>query len=682
MGGTKRFAAGRLGPIPVALSAILVIASCDLESPQAPTFETQVTIPMSEHRISIAEIIADIEGIEVDDDDIRLTVSGTGDPVSIDDELSVSVQGTHVDSELGPFELNEGLETEAVFTFDEIAPPGTVEGTYPVPPFAFALPERTTPGLDGVSQVTFASGSLVLTVVNNLAVDLGGCVPDVEVEIRDGVSGQTLATWTPPSGIPAGGSVQSVVDLAGITMSDDLRVTISGCSPGSGTPVDVRYSDTVIVRASLDGVTAESALAEIPPQAFGTSGTTPWDDDLALTDALVSAGSASVVVGNTSPLDVDMELRFPEFTRDGGPLGFVLRVPAASSLEATVDFAGASFASPTDVTEAAYMVSATTSGSGGAEVFVTSEDGLAIDVSDIALEFEWVEGTPDPMEKTFGPVTETVEWPEETNGFAPAAATVVFSVASSVGAEVAGEIVITGTDADGVETTITEPATIAAGSLAAPVTTDVVLDETNSDILDVLAVFPTRIDVSGTFELGDGATPVRLERGGSLNASYQVIVPFAFAIGAASIELDPYDVQLDADIQDLLSDDASGATLTARLTNGLPFGAAAVLVFSPELETLFTSPELELEPLAAEPAEVDAVSGKTVVATDSRNVVTLGEADLQTISRPSIYLGVRIDLSESPGVVVVSPTDELVVEAYLTLDVTVSDGVLSGSDEE
>ena len=145
--------------------------------------------------------------------------------------------------------------------------------------------------------------------------------------------------------------------------------------------------------------------------------------------------------------------------------------------------------------------------------------------------------------------------------------------------------------------------------------------------------------------MGDGATPVRIESGASLAASYQVVVPFAFTISAASIEIDPFDLELDEDIREMLTEDVGSAVLTARLTNGFPFGAAAVVSFDETTETLFTDPDLELAPLQAPAAEVDENSGKTITATGSSSVVDLGDADLDTIAQPTIFLGVRIDPS-------------------------------------
>ena len=107
------------------------LAGCGIEAPEAPTFETTVTIPISEQRITIAEVIEDIDDIEVGEDDIRLTLSGDIDAVSLDDELTVSVSGTSISSEVGPITLQDDLEADVAFTFGELAPGGTIRGQLP-----------------------------------------------------------------------------------------------------------------------------------------------------------------------------------------------------------------------------------------------------------------------------------------------------------------------------------------------------------------------------------------------------------------------------------------------------------------------------------------------------------------------------------------------------------------------
>jgi hypothetical protein len=210
-----------------------------------------------------------------------------------------------------------------------------------------------------------------------------------------------------------------------------------------------------------------------------------------------------------------------------------------------------------------------------------------------------------------------------------------------------------------------------------------VIDETNSDILDLIGLYPTSVEVLGNLGVGDGLTVVRLDRSATVSGHYALTSPFAFTVQNATIELDPYEVDLDEDLREALAEDVCSVRIRARIENGFPFGAAAVLNFATDSLTVFTNPEITLDPVDAPPAEVDQSSGKTVQATATQDEVALAPDEIQTLAEPDLFLGVQLDLVPSGGVIVVSPTDEVVVSSTLILELTVSEDLFDdGGDDE
>jgi hypothetical protein len=655
------------------------VVGCSFEAPEAPTFDTQIVVPISEQRFSIAELLEDIDGIEIDSTDIRISLAGELDEVTVDDELSLSMEGTSFSSELGTFELNDGLGADVGFTFGELAP-GVPPGDTVVPPFAFSLPQRDASSIDDFSQVTFASGELRISITNGLPVPISGaCSPNLAIVVSDGT---TDYQWQVTLPIAPGETLVLTQDLAGETLGNSFSVALDGCSPGSGgSTVTVDPADELQVSVSFENVTAESATARVPSQSFGTTDVSSWEGDLRLRRAEVTSGGAVISLVNATPLTASITVRFPDFRESGGDtLGFDLPMPPSSNQDVTLDFAGVRFESPLPVTETSYVVRVVTEDTGDAEVALTSTDAVDVTVGDLDLEFLWVEGIPDALEEEIGPFTESLEWPDETEGFRPAVATLRLTIANGFGAAVSGDLVVEAFGDEETDSLVT-PVTIAAGTADAPVTTEVILDETNSRITDLLGIYPDSIQVSGRFEIGDGTSVIRLEAGATLDGSYTVSAPFAFVVDGATVELDPYAIELDDDLQDMLRDHVAQATITVRLTNGFPFGANTSLVFDPDSTVLFTDPELELVAVRATAAEVDEVTGKAKTAATSATVVTLTQEDIETLAAPEIYLGVVVDLLPSDGVIVVSPENEVVVTSYLTIDLIVSPDLLEDDDE-
>lgn len=661
-------------------TTLLVLVGCSFESPEAPTFETQIVVPISEQRFTIEELLEDIDNIEIDSTDIRISLEGELDEVTVDDELSLSMEGTSFSSELGTFELNDGLGADVAFTFGELAT-GIPPGDAVVPPFAFSLPERDASAIDDFSSVTFASGELRIAITNGLPVPISGaCAPTLSITLSDGT---TDYVWSVTTEIAPGETRVLTQDLVGETLGNSFSVALDGCSPGSGgSTVTVDPDDELQVSVSFENVTASSATAAVPSQTFGTNDVSSWEDDLRLSRAEVASGGSVVSLVNGTPLTATIAVRFPDFRTTGGDtLGFDLPMPPASNQDVTLDFAGVTFDSPSPVTETSYVVRVVTEDTGDTEVALSSTDAVNVTVGDLDLDFLWVEGIPDELDEEIGPFTESLEWPDETDGFLPAAATLALTVENGFGAPVTGNLLVEAFGAEASDTVMTA-VVIAAGSAASPVTTEVIIDETNSRILDLLALYPDSIQVRGTFEIGDGASVIRLEQGATMAGSYTVSAPFAFTVDGSTVELDPYAIELDEDVQDMLRDNVARATITARLVNGFPFGANTSLVFDPDSTVLFEDPSVELVAVRAAAAEVDEDTGKAKTATTSATVVTLTQEDIETLTAPEVYLGVVVDLLPSDGVIVVAPENDVVVTSYLTIDLIVDEGLLEDDEED
>ena len=670
----------RLWTRALVVGALGGLVGCTIEAPEVPTYDTQITIPLSEQRKTLAALVEDNDGIVIEDDDIRIDIGGTLDTMTLDDELSVTASGTSFSTEVGAFDLPPNLGGTVGFTIDDLVP-GFPEGDHIVPPFIFSVPERELTGLDQFSAVEFASGDLVVDVTNDLAVPAGGSCGPITFTIRESTGGSVVAVLTHVPEIAPGETVRLTDDLAGISLTNTMSVEVAGCSPGSGGSfVTVSAADGLNLSIALDNVTAASATAEIPAQAFSHAGSTTWGDEMLLQDASVLSGGASVDFVNTTPLTATVTLRFPAFDQGGSPFEMSLPLPAAGSDTVVLDFAGVMFSASPATNVLDYEVDVTVPGSGGSQVTMNATDAIDVTVGDVGLELDWLVGIPSAIDQSFGPFTDPVEWPEDTDGVSPAAATFSIDLTSEIGIDVTGSIRLEASNPDGESATLNQDVTIAAGALGSPVTTTITFDSSNSDILDLLALFPDEITISGDLDVGDGVATVRLDRGASVDGEYNVSAPFAFTVTGGSIELDPILLDIDDDTRERILEDVSRVELIGDLTNGFPFGATATLMFSGDEGTVYTSPGLTLDPVSAPAAEVDPISGKAETAAESQQVLDLDTSDLAIFENPNVYLGVKIDLEPSAGVVVMSASNEVVVTSHVVVDLTVSHDLFEGDE--
>lgn len=667
----------------LAAGALLVLAGCDIEKPKMPTFRTEISIPLPATSYTIRELVEDTDGIVIDSTGVRIARSGDIDAVSIDDELSVSLAGLSFENRIGPFQLSDDLQGSASFPFSELAP-AVPPGDVIVPPFAFNIPDRVASALNDVTQMTLASGQLVLSVTNDLAVPLGGaCAPPpaLTIELRDVASGDLLVTWAYSDEIPAGATVVDVFDLSGKTIGSTVAVSIVGCSPGSGGGVvTVDPDDAIDIDVRLENVTASQAIAVIPAQSYATEVPSAWSDSLRLVDASIDAGATLVTIENQTPLDADVALLLPDFSVLGDTLRLDAYLSGGERRVIPIDFAGTTFHSDAPANETRYVVRARTPGSGGVHVALSEDDAISVTIDPLDLEIGSVLGIADGFDASFEPVQESLDWPDDVDPFVPAAASITLSISNEIGSAIAGEIRMRALNGSAPDT-IRKLITIPAGSLGAPAVTEIVIDQTNSRILDLIAGYPTEIEVDGDLVVGDGVSLVSLERGAAVGGGYVFEAPFAFSVSGGAIRLDPQEIELDEEFRSVLANDTNRLEIEADFVNGFPFGAGVTLAFGPDSARVFDEPEILMEPILAAPAEVDPVSGKTTSATASGGALALDQGEMTTFDREIVYLGVTLDVAPS-GVVVVSPSDSVIVSGVLRMDVTVSEDLGGGDGDE
>ncbi len=651
-----------------------LLMGCGFESPEAPTFQTHINIPFPLRTTTIEELVEESEGIVVDSSQIRVSLDGEIDPVLIDDRLAVSVRGLSVSSAVGEFRLEDDLDASVHFSYADLAP-GFPTGHVTIPAFAFDVPEREVSGLDEFSQVTVASAELVVEVTNELPIPISGPgvpPPGFEIVVRAGRGDEIVADWTHPGLINPGQTVQTTALLADLRLTNELTVAIAGASEGSGgIPVDISADQGLRVVVRLENVAARSATAEVPEQRFGEDGTSDWGEGLQVQEAQVAAGQAEITVRNDTPLDAIVRVRFPDFSVQGDTLGFDLALPGGSADTHLLDFTGGRFQRSVPTNETTCSVRVQTVDTGGEQVDLVASDSVAVDVGAIDLELAWVVGVPTDIDVAFGPYEETMEWPDEIDPFLPAMASLTFAIQNEIGADVAGPVRIVahaGTDS----AAITEPIFVAAGALGSPVPTEIILDESNSDILELLALHPTRLTVSGDLRLAEGET-VRLDRSAALAGGYRMEAPFAFEVIGGTVRPEVGRIDLDADAREEIERRVGGVTLIATLSNGFPFGATATLLFSEDSTAVFDAPETTLDPVAAPAARVDEISGKPVEESESVRSITLSDDAIDLLTRPEVFVGVLLDIEPTGRVVVVSPGTEVGIRGVLRVEVTIDE---------
>ena len=180
----------------------------------------------------------------------------------------------------------------------------------------------------------------------------------------------------------------------------------------------------------------------------------------------------------------------------------------------------------------------------------------------------------------------------------------------------------------------TEMRPLGEGDPDDPVLTSLRLDETISNIVDLLNLKPAFIEISGDILLG-GVTQSTVRRTDGIDIKVAIRSPLEAAFADNTAVSESKNVSSDTSTRARLAR-ATGGTLTLDLANGLPVGVGIRLLIGTDAERLLESPALKIPrqgDIAVGAAPVDASTGLVRQPVTHREQVTLTAAEAAVFSR-------------------------------------------------
>ncbi|MDE3259285.1 MAG: hypothetical protein OYM47_15775 [Gemmatimonadota bacterium] len=167
-----------------------------------------------------------------------------------------------------------------------------------------------------------------------------------------------------------------------------------------------------------------------------------------------------------------------------------------------------------------------------------------------------------------------------------------------------------------------------------PELTTLRLDETNSNIVDLLNLKPAFIEISGHILLG-GVTQSTVRRTDGIDIQVAIRSPLEAAFADNTAVSESKNISSDTSTRARLAR-ATGGTLTLDFANGLPVGVGIRLLLGTDAERLLESPALKIPrqgDIAVGAAPVDASTGLVRQPVTHREQVTLTSAEAAVFSR-------------------------------------------------
>ena len=208
----------------------------------------------------------------------------------------------------------------------------------------------------------------------------------------------------------------------------------------------------------------------------------------------------------------------------------------------------------------------------------------------------------------------------------------------------------------------------------AAATTTIVLDQSNSTILEFLNNLPQSITLSGDVVAGGSATPGTVRPGDYAVFDWQIAAPVEIVINNAVINSDPDALDLDADLRDRISTHARGAVVRTQISNHLPLAVQLRVVAAQDISQLDSNPLLDIGPVIVAAAQIDPASHLVSQAVTSAPIISLTEAQARVFGLPGLHTRIQVVLPSTNGQPVrILASDYIEFQGVVELEVLVDD---------
>jgi len=617
----------------------LTLVQCTVKKPEAPTWNTQFTVPLVNRTYDMAEIVEriDQEGIGLDgDSNVIYSLTRDIDTVTLNsDELTTSDLSYSVSEQLG--EVSVDPPTLAPATVDLSAISGLaafVPGT--VPEMGFNV-NSSLPTINSFTSLTITSGLAYAVVTNNLGFDLS----TVDLELFDVTNNQVVGTQSIVGGLVDGATDSVMFALSGRTISNVLEARIGAYTLGAAVLSASGKNISTVLRFA-GSLTVSSATAEIPELTRGFSENVTLGETDPIYRATLSQGTLSLTVDNGTNLAAVLDITFPDLYQGATPFTLQQNVAANSQQLVNVDLADYELA-PSDSTapqDIAIDVLATVPGTAPAQVAVNQTDAFSVTAGLSGLEFGSVTGRFSAVGSTIDPRDEAIDVPEGFDQITLASAVVTLEIENGV--ELPGSLDLTLQGDNG--KTLNLSGAIASATAGGPVVSNII----DSTIADFLSPVPSLITISGSGTFGDGVTEGTISADDYIFARVHILAPLEVIIDSAVIESDVESEEISQDDIDAITDHVIEARFLYNIVNHLPIGTNVNIYLSGDSASVYDSPQLLLDGIFVTAAPVVAGIASDTVSTGYQTIV-LDSADIQILKNDPLYIGSEILLEDTGG---------------------------------
>lgn len=493
----------------------------------APIVNTRLTL----HDLIEETISSDSSIISIDEDSLlwvtyssKLFQMGMSDLFSIDDQV---ISESFTMTEFTISDLNEDVSVTMGDVVSSFAEPerstilGADGSTAPFPPIpSQSGGEHSAGTFSEFSTVDFSSGTLTITVTNNWPID----ITNLQIQILNS-DDTPVGTVNYPS-IPAGTSAADNIDLTGQTMDNAISANIVNIeSPGAPFPstVPINLADDIAINIATSGLTVTGGSA-VFPSGDVVDETISVDMSLGSGESInslrLSSGTINYDIDYGIREDANLTIGLPYATRGGVPFSEVIVINSdgmtSTNVTGSFDLSGYTMdltagGTATNSVEARILASIVSS---GVAVPFLQTDAVDANLTLSGLEIEYLDG--DLGVQTFNLAQDTVDFSFDQLDIEAditlADPRLTLNITNSFGMQLGANLgnLVAENDEESQRLTGLDSITIAAPSIASvgdSVTTAIEINNTTTNISDILSIKPNKLIFGMTGSTNPGPGP-------------------------------------------------------------------------------------------------------------------------------------------------------------------------------
>ncbi len=609
---------------------LVLMNGCLIESPESPTWEVNLAIPLIDEKYPLSDLVGPIAGdssngfIDLDSLDIlRLNVRDTIGTIELD-ESRLTVRGIgliSVSEVIGPLTLNnlgddQVFESQTLSSMSEAvaaAPNGT---SVPVPGFSLS-PIDNDVAITDVEEATIEQGIIRISIYNGFIDAPNSGIPLTNMQIMLTDVNNTVIGTALYDRIGPDSTETRDIDLAGKSFVVPLTTTTTGESPGTSNFEINSASKAGKIRVTVQFIgpfIASRVKGNIPSTNIKISESIP----------LAISGSTELISGRFSSVTDEMILtinnglqvplsaslllpNFIDFTTNLPETVIWDSIPPGGSETQRVDLRGDSLTNPAGefpLTNIEYIFEATTLSPGSSSIISEDDDIELVIVLDTLRFLRWKANFDETI-----PTTETniKDMPEGFAGISLEDVRLILNLHNTISVPMFLDLNIMGTNT--ILNSRAELALVDAELRSPPLfslqpeTTQIVFKKDSTcvnavcepsgetDIVDFFNILPDNISISGEASLlGVGVVSV----GQSMSGDYQLIVPFSFSLDSIA-KFVPSTFSTIAALEDkqkeLIENNILYAIVESELVNSFPFGGTVSLLITDDLTKFDVHPD-------------------------------------------------------------------------------------------